>query len=536
MAAQIPARRTAQPQFAARIDPLWKSRKLRCAYLPGSMVPRDLAGSYHGADTTSTATLSTRRVGRVWDFGTGSSTSRIILPTGAINALGGITMVAFINPSTVAANSSICNTLGTAINGLQWRINTSGQLEIVCAGVAVLATDTVGLAANTWHAVAVRHLNGAGAVSTFAVNGRITASPTTDTTAAGNGVAYLGERYSGSSQPFQGQMAMFAQFDTMLSDAELVELTRNPWQIFAPVSRAGLGPTASGGTSYDVSAADSVTSSDSATQIATLPASGSDGVSASESSSQVAVMGGAATDAVSAGDAATQTLTIPVSGSDAASAADASTSAAATASSGADAVAASDAASNVATLPASATEAASAADAASNLATLPAAATDAVSAVDVGTNLAVFVRSASDVASASDVSASLGVFARQATDAANAADTAAQDSAAAASASDAIGAADASLIQSVLIGAAAESVALADAAALLAGIYNLSASELLALLDTAAVDGGVTYARAPGGPGPALIPPGTTRPPVISASRPGNINTRRPGNSSGRRS
>lgn len=42
--------------------------------------------------------------------------------------------------------------------------------------------------------------------------------------------------------------------------------------------------------------------------------------------------------------------------------------------------------------------------------------------------------------------------------------------------------------------------------------------------------------RAPAGPGPTLIAPGTSRPPVISAARPGNINTRRPGNSSGRRS
>lgn len=46
----------------------------------------------------------------------------------------------------------------------------------------------------------------------------------------------------------------------------------------------------------------------------------------------------------------------------------------------------------------------------------------------------------------------------------------------------------------------------------------------------------IVYTRAPAGPGPTLIAPGTSRPPVISAARPGNINTRRPGNSSGRRS
>lgn len=244
----LPARNLVQPLHNAAVDDYWLRRKPRSIYLPTSLRPVDVMRRYPVADTSSTATINTGAVGRVWDFGAGSTTSRIVTPTNSINSIGGVTIVAVIRPTSFAALASICSSLSTAINGLQWRITTSGNLEAVCAGVAVLSTDTAALTVNRWSTVALRILTGSGARSTFATNGIIGASPTTDTTATINGTGAIGERYTGSSQPFVGQMALLAQFDSLLSDADLKSITAQPWQMFRPVGRRiWIGGGSSGG-------------------------------------------------------------------------------------------------------------------------------------------------------------------------------------------------------------------------------------------------------------------------------------------------
>lgn len=242
----LPARNLVQPLHNAAVDDYWLRRKPRSIYLPTSLRPVDVMRRYPVTDTSSTATINTGAVGRVWDFGAGSTTSRIVTPTDSINSIGGVTIVAVIRPTSFAALASICSSLSTAINGLQWRITTSGNLEAVCAGVAVLSTDTAALTVNRWSTVALRILTGSGARSTFATNGIIGASPTTDTTATMNGTGAIGERYTGSSQPFVGQMALLAQFDTLFSDAELRSITAQPWQMFRPVGRRIWVGTSSG--------------------------------------------------------------------------------------------------------------------------------------------------------------------------------------------------------------------------------------------------------------------------------------------------
>ena len=238
----LPARNLVQPLHNAAVDDYWRQRKPRSIYLPTSLRPVDVMRRYPVTDASSTATMNTGAVGRLWDFGAGSTTSRIVTPTDSLNSIGGVTIVAVIRPTSFAALASICSTMSTAINGLQWRITTSGNLEAVCAGVAVLSTDTAALTVNRWSTVALRILTGSGARSTFATNGIIGASPTTDTTATMNGAGAIGERYTGSSQPFVGQMALLAQFDTLFSDADLRSITAQPWQLFkAPARRIWIG-------------------------------------------------------------------------------------------------------------------------------------------------------------------------------------------------------------------------------------------------------------------------------------------------------
>lgn len=231
------ARNLVQPLHNAAVDDYWQRRKPRSIYLPTSLRPGDVMRQYPVTDTTSTAVMNTGAVGRVWDFGAGSATSRILTPSGSINSIGGVTIVAVIRPTSFAALSSICSSLSSALNGLQFRITLGGNLEAVCAGVVVLSTDTAALTVNRWSTVALRILTGTGARSTFATNGIIGASPATDATATMNGAGAIGERYTGSSQPFVGQMALLAQFDTRFSDADLRSITAQPWQMLKPPGR-----------------------------------------------------------------------------------------------------------------------------------------------------------------------------------------------------------------------------------------------------------------------------------------------------------
>jgi hypothetical protein len=182
-----PARNIVQVLHNAAIEYYWLRRKPRVVYLPTSLRPVDVLRRYSVTDTSSTATISTGAVGRVWDFGAGSATSRIITPSGALKSSGGVTIVAVIRPTSFASISSICSTLSSALNGLQFRITTGGNLEAVCAGVVVLSTDTATLTANRWSTVALRILTGSGARSTFATNGILGASPTTDPTGVTGG-------------------------------------------------------------------------------------------------------------------------------------------------------------------------------------------------------------------------------------------------------------------------------------------------------------------------------------------------------------
>lgn len=276
-----------------------------------------------------------------------------------------------------------------------------------------------------------------------------------------------------------------------------------------------VGAAVGGGSTYNESASDAITATDAATQQLTAPAAATDAASAADSASNLGVLTRSASDAAAATDAATATLTIPASASDAATATDASSSASAVNSAATDAIAA--------------------ADAATQLAVLPAAASDAAAVTDAATNLGVLTRAATDAAAASDAATGLRVTLGSATDAVTATDTAAQVSAANVTATDAISAADAATVQAVLVGIVSDGFSATDAATLLAGIYNLTAADVLSLLDAALADGGVQYARAPQGAGQDLIYPAGHRSPVISGNRPGNINTARPANRGGRR-
>lgn len=202
-------------------------------YLPDSVQPRDLSGfSRHSSDFTTTAKLDVDTAGRVWNFGSGSTTSRVVVPTGAINGSGGVTWVAVVKATSFASTPSIACSDVTASGGLQWRVSATGAMEMVCPGVLVYATDSATMTTNRWYVVACSIAVTTPTSCQFATDGKLGAAPAVSNQTVGNGAGAIGERYTGSSQPWAGRIALFACFDKLFSNDELQSITANPWQLF----------------------------------------------------------------------------------------------------------------------------------------------------------------------------------------------------------------------------------------------------------------------------------------------------------------
>lgn len=246
--------RKTQPPTQILAEAKWRAKKLRCLYLPFSKSIYDLSGNNRTSTNTScTATLDTDVPGRVWNFGTGSATSRIFAPTLALNGIGGVTWVAMVYATDVT-NNTIANCdsgdFGTAATGVSLRVS-SGQLQILLPGLAIPATGPT-ITTGKWYVIAMRYTAGngtSGCAATFAVDGVLTAGAALDNTAPSNdaGATPLIGAQANNVRNWQGKIAMFANFDSLLTDAELVSLTQNPWQMFPVYDRAMWPQDAAGG-------------------------------------------------------------------------------------------------------------------------------------------------------------------------------------------------------------------------------------------------------------------------------------------------
>lgn len=243
--------------------------------------------------------------------------------------------------------------------------------------------------------------------------------------------------------------------------------------------------TASQAIAFPVAATDPVTGTDSASQTPTLNQSASDAAAASDSATDTMTVSVSASDPAGAGDTATETMTVPVSASDAATPGDASTQVTALPAAATDAAAATDTASTAATMPVAASDSVAAADASTETPTMSQAATDPAAAGDSASATATAALSASDAATAQDSATEAIGFNAAATDAAAGTDSASQAAVFPRTATDAIAASDTSTITSVLTALAADAVNLADAAQVLAAVFNVSATDLIAALDSA---------------------------------------------------
>jgi len=138
---------------------------------------------------------------------------------------------------SVSTDSSTNNSAQVGASG--------GQIQLVAADQALIATSTGAALANGKTSIIGITYNNAAAEVKFYCDGRILNTVSGSRTFAVDGVGTLFVKPNGGN-PLTGGMALHLDFNTILTDAQMVALTTNPWQVFAPTRGLNAVHTASG--------------------------------------------------------------------------------------------------------------------------------------------------------------------------------------------------------------------------------------------------------------------------------------------------
>jgi hypothetical protein len=229
MAIILPQRWTRQPQNRVNLDPKWVAAGLNLALIPQgnglvdcSNKNRQGTGGVRSQTTAPQGRMVSRTSGAYVFRGLSQSTTRFSL----------IALVRVTNVANENVISLSCT--GTTDFAIQFCIFQS-QIELICGNTAIVAASTnSGLANNRTFVVGLTH-DGSGAGSTiFYIDGKQlnTVSGTQSFVADGSGTMFV--KHDGSTNPLVGSLGLHLDFNTVLKPEQMIALTGNPWQVFAP--------------------------------------------------------------------------------------------------------------------------------------------------------------------------------------------------------------------------------------------------------------------------------------------------------------
>jgi hypothetical protein len=230
MAIILPKRWTRQPQLKVGLDQRWLEARLNLALLPmgTSLIdcsPRNIQGS--AGVRTSSSCPQGKTILR---------TSGSYAFAGLMQSAARFSVIAVIRPTGITAEQVICQSSSAVTTGTAQFSLLSSQLNLISGNEFIVATSSgSGLTAGRTHVVGVTYADVGGTGTTiFYIDGKklnTTSGAAPSFVADGNGIVFV--KQSGSD-PFTGGLAFLADFNDTLSDAEMISLTANPWQVFAP--------------------------------------------------------------------------------------------------------------------------------------------------------------------------------------------------------------------------------------------------------------------------------------------------------------
>jgi len=294
--------------------------------------------------------------------------------------------------------------------------------------------------------------------------------------------------YNGATNNYlDGLTAAAWMWNRGFSSAELKAFLAAPWDMAVPVSRFVRGVNlSSGGTTYNESASDTLTASDSGVAAQVSPAAGSDTATVGDSGVSVGVIPGSGTDTASVGDSGTTKLTAVAAATESLSATDSAAVTGIWVVSSTDGITASDSGSSKLTTIGVATDTASAADSGISTQAMVASSTDGLTATDSGIASYTFQLSASDSIVSTDGSSSSQVAFATGSDTAVVSDSGTGEIGATTynvSASDSVTATDIGSNSQVMGEAFTDSVSVIDSGVSVSTI-SVMASETLSTSDT----------------------------------------------------
>lgn len=323
----LPSKQVVQPQYVAGVD--W-----------GNPITRGLVALVNGYTMTDAVSGRLLTLTGGTDRQTGANGSSLVM-SGTQYAslpLAGMagsykTLFALANPSALTGAHIMCGLAhsGSSSNVAEIYLNNEGRALFFennsSSGSDQVITSPGVVSVGSWQSVFGR----TSAAGHSVITNRNSTGPDGNATLTQSVDQFnIGvERYNGSyGNQFKGQIPIAACWNRALSDAEVAELQRNPWQLFRPVQRRiWVAVASSGGASGSLAATES--GSDSAALSASMSAlsgslasteSGSDAASLSASvlvaGSLAATEAGADTAALSASALAQGALSATETGAD----------------------------------------------------------------------------------------------------------------------------------------------------------------------------------------------------------------------------
>jgi len=326
MAIILPTGWNRQPQTRTPLDPKWVAAGLNLALIP------------HGNSFIDCSAKNVQGTGGVRTAGTCPQGNTVLRTSGNYSFRGlnqnVTTFSRIIVVRQVGTGESVfsCSTDSSTNNSAQVGAS-GGQIQLVAADQALIATSTGAALANGKTSIIGITYNNAAAEVKFYCDGRILNTVSGSRTFAVDGVGTLFVKPNGGN-PFAGGMALHLDFNRILTDAQMVALTTNPWQVFAPTrnviafeaaaagvtgtsatTNANDTSTASGtttvtGTSATTNANDTSTASGTTTVVGTSATTNANDTSNASGAVGVAITGTSATTNANDTSAASGTTTV----------------------------------------------------------------------------------------------------------------------------------------------------------------------------------------------------------------------------------
>ena len=223
--------RTSQPQSPVAID--WGNpfaASLIACTLPHNRTWNPLGGSVTLFGTSGVA-ASAQGIGYSWAGG--GAAQGVEYPSSSKFGAGSSRLAVIVPRSS--GTSTISTSDGTIVTGsAQWRLNALKQ-DILNSGSALLLTSNTTLTLN--QPVVVGFSVGSTADGTpirLYTNGvEDTATASAGTWTPNTAKPSLGFRYSDYSEGFVGDLLLHLWWGRVLRPAEYLEISKNPWQLFA---------------------------------------------------------------------------------------------------------------------------------------------------------------------------------------------------------------------------------------------------------------------------------------------------------------